>query len=358
METAQVHPIPPKEISLKGIILFIKSRVNYVFSKWITVLICGIIGMLSGLAVSFLVMPKYRAELSFVLEDSKSGGLGAYASLASQFGLDLPGASGGSGIFVGDNILTFLQSRLMVRRVLLSTIMENGRIMSMADRYIEITRMRNKWKNQSSLVDLHYPVAANPEKFSIVQDSILQIIYEHVTKKELDVTKPDKKLSFINVSYTSPDERFAQLFVIRLAKEATDFYIDMKTQRSKTNVDKLQAKADSILALLNIKTVAAAASQDLNLNPIRKIASVNTELVTRDKTILMTMYGEIIKNLELAKMSMAQETPIIQVVDTPILPLKKQKIGKVTGVLIGGILAGVLCVIYLLLRQFYKEIMA
>ncbi|WP_261387554.1 hypothetical protein [Chitinophaga pinensis] len=41
--------------------------------------------------------------MTFVLEDTKSGGLGAYAGLASQFGIDI-GGGGGMGIFL---VITF-----------------------------------------------------------------------------------------------------------------------------------------------------------------------------------------------------------------------------------------------------------
>ncbi len=55
------------------------------------------------------------------------------------------------------------------------------------------------------------------------------------------------------------------------------------------------------------------------------MASIGSELAMRDKTVLQTMYGEVVKNLEISKIAMAQETPIIQIVDMPILPLEKTK---------------------------------
>jgi len=70
------------------------------------------------------------------------------------------------------------------------------------------------------------------------------------------------------------------------------------------------------------------------------------------------MYGEVIKNLELSKISMAQETPVIQIVDKPILPLEKKRFGKLMGLVIGGIAGGFLYVMFLMLKKVYLEIMS
>lgn len=346
-----------EEVSLKELILKIQEWIKYLFSKWLLILVLGILGAGLGLTYSYFKKPDYVANLSFVLEDNKSGGLGGYAGLASQFGIDL-GSASGSGVFAGDNIIEFLRSRLMVERTLLSSFIVNNKPESLADLYIEVNELREKWAKRTDLKDLHFPVNADRKNFTIQQDSLLNEIYLSIIKSNLSVTKPDKKLSFINVRFISKDEKFAKYFTERLVKEATDFYVQTKTKRSKTNVDKLQEKADSIEQLLNRKTYSAAASQDLNLNPSRNMARVSTELVTRDKVVLQTMYAEVVKNLELSRMSMAQETPLIQIVDTPILPLKKERFGKLKGLILGGIIAGLITISCLFIYRFYKKVMA
>jgi len=70
------------------------------------------------------------------------------------------------------------------------------------------------------------------------------------------------------------------------------------------------------------------------------------------------MYAEVVKNLELSKMAMAQETPIVQVVDAPILPLERDNLGKVKGMLLGGFLGGFFVTILLIMRKLYKQVMA
>jgi len=54
--------------------------------------------------------------------------------------------------------------------------------------------------------------------------------------------------------------------------------------------------------------------------------------------------------------TLRKETPLIQVIDTPILPLKKERLGKAMGIVLGGILAGFLIVLVLIVRKVVNEL--
>lgn len=342
-------------VSLKVLILTIREWIAYLLSKWLIILIVGLIGGALGFIIALNKKPRYKGELTFVLEETKSGGLGAYSGLASQFGIDL-GGGGGMGVFSGDNIVEFLKSRLMVEKTLLSPVQYNGKTTTLVDFYIDYNEIRKDWGHLPAMKDLRFPVGANREKFSLQQDSILGMIYQTLVKENLVVEKPDKKLSFVSVVCTTESEAFCKMFIERLVDEAARFYIETKTKRSKAIVDKQQAQVDSIERLLNRQTYSAAKIQDLNMNPVRKIASISGEVALRDKMVLQTMYGEVLKNLEISKMTLSQETPMIQIIDKPILPLKKDKLGKAKGIILGGILAGVLICSLLIIIEVYRRI--
>ena len=42
----------------------------------------------------------------------------------------------------------------------------------------------------------------------------------------------------------------------------------------------------------------------------------------------------------MAKVSLRKETPLLQVIDAPILPLEKEKLGRLKSLVLGGFLAG------------------
>jgi uncharacterized protein involved in exopolysaccharide biosynthesis len=63
-----------------------------------------------------------------------------------------------------------------------------------------------------------------------------------------------------------------------------------------------------------------------------------------------------VKQSELAKVTLRKETPLIQIIDRPILPLKKDKFGKAKGIVIGGFLAGFLGLIFFVFNRFFKSL--
>jgi len=357
MEQKHLSPSSPnEEISLKELVGKVQVWGKYLLRQWKPILLMGLLGAGLGFAYALSKKKQYVAEITFVLEESKSSQLGAYAGIASQFGIDLGGSSG-SGVFSGDNILAFLKSRLMIEKTLLSPVNFKNKTISLADAFVEVYGLKDKWQEKEALKNIQFPFNVAREKFSLVQDSLLATIYTDIADKNLLVEKPDKKLNFIAVKCKSPDEDFSKAFSERLVKEATDFYVETKTKRSKVNVDKLQVKADSLEHLLNQKTYSVAASQDLNLNPARSVAKVSTQVAARDQMVLQTMYGEVVKNLELSRMSMAQETPIIQIIDSPILPLKKEKVSKLKSLVLGGLLGGFLTCFFLVFRRVFRQLM-
>lgn len=346
------------QISLKDIINKMQEWWRYLLSKWLLIILVALVGAALGLVASLMKKPRYEGELTFILEDAKSGGLGQYASIASQFGINLGGSGGGMGVLSDDNILEFLKSRLIVEKALLSTMQTSKGEKTLADVYIEVNEIKTQPKGQPNQPPVSFPVKQARSTFTRAQDSVLNMIWMRISKSELEVDKASKKSGFIMADFQSGNEVLAKLFVERVVDEATQFYIATKTKRSKVNVDALQKKADSLIALLNQKTMAVAEAQDANLNPIRKVLNVRSELASRDKTVLQTIYSEVVKNLELAKITMAQETPIIQIIDAPVYPLKLVRLGKMKGMIIGGFLGGFLICFFLLVRKTIREIVS
>jgi uncharacterized protein involved in exopolysaccharide biosynthesis len=59
----------------------------------------------------------------------------------------------------------------------------------------------------------------------------------------------------------------------------------------------------------------------------------------------------------MAKVTLMRETPLIQIIDRPTLPLKKDKPGKFKSLILGGLLAGFLSLVLLIIQRVGKQIM-
>jgi hypothetical protein len=340
------------EISLKQLIEKVQDAWSFLMKKWLVILSIGLLGGIIGFIYAYFHPIKYASRLTFVVEEGKSGG-GGLASLAGQFGLDL-GGGGSGGVFSGDNILLFLKSEGLCRETLITSYSDKDKAM-LVDKYAEITGLKEDWEGDDEIGAINFSKYANGN-FPRIEDSLFQEIIKEILKNDLSVGKPDKKASFIEVKVLMEDEMLSKLFSERLVNIATERYVDSKTKTKAANVDMLQRRADSLSALLNNKTYSAAASQQslVDANPALRTAPIAAEITTREKTMAATIFGEVVKNLEISKTMLSQETPVIQMVDQSSLPLVKERVEKLKALVIGAILAGFLAVFFLLGQRWFK----
>lgn len=343
------------KVSLKEFILKLGEWYRYLLSKWIILVSAAIIGVLIGFTYAHLKEPVYIAETTFVLEEGEGrGGLGAYAGLASMIGIDLN--AGGGGVFQGDNIIQLYRSRKMIQETLLSKVTFDGKQQLLIDRYIAFNKLRETWDKKPELLDINFSILKS--KFSLQHDSILSKVVEDIRKNYLTVSRPDDKLSILKVEIKSNDELFSKAFADNIVATVNNFYVKTKTKKSSENLAVLQHQADSVRRYLDysIGGVAAAADANPNMNSAFQTLRVPSQRKQVDVQASAAVYQEIVKNLELAKVTFRREKPLIQVIDEPVLPLKKSKLGKLTGLILGGVLSTVLSMFFLIGRQLLKEI--
>jgi hypothetical protein len=350
--------IPNDEISLKELIAKGKEWYAYMLNQWKTIVLAGIIGAVLGLTYSFIKKPVYTATLTFALEDEKGsgGGLGSALGLASSLGLDLGG--GGGSIFTGSNLTELFKSRTMVEQTLMTPITVNGKVISLAEMYIENNEWRDKWKDEPKFKNIQFLPETKRKYFTRVHDSILGEIYKDLSKSSLSVAQKDKKISIIYMDVASTNELFSLYFCEALARQVGKFYVTTKSKKARMNMEILERQTDSIRAELNgaITGVAVANDNTFMLNPalnVRRTPSARRQVDVQANTAILT---ELVKQTELAKVTLRKETPLIQVIDRPILPLMNDKLGKVKGFILGGIIGGFLIFLWLIFKKMFNEL--
>ena len=344
------------EITLKELLEKAKEWYYYLLSQWKFIVLAVVIGAALGLAYSISKKPIYTATLSFALEDEKGGGMSGALGLASSFVIDL-GSSGG-GAFSGSNLNELFKSRSMVEQTLMQPVLDEKDTISLAELYIRTKEWRKGWNEKVKLKLIQFPPLTKRKYFTREHDSIMGKMYEDLSKTSLTVAQKDKKVSIISIDVKSENESFAKAFSETLAKQVSDFYVDTKSKKARMNMAILQKQTDSIRAELNaaINGVAIANDNTFMLNPalnVNRAPSAKRQVDVQANTAILT---ELVKQTELAKVTLRKETPLIQIIDSPILPLPKEKFGKAKGILIGGIIVGLFSVFVLILRFVIREI--
>ncbi len=331
-------------VSLLEIAEQAQSWLRYFLSRWKSILLIALLGAILGVGYSMVKRTYYTATTSFVLEEESSGmggKLGQYAGLAATVGIDIDALGGSNGIFQGDNITALYRSQTMLRKTLLSKAKIDGKEVLMADYYVKMLRVNKFAYFFDKYKDLHFQPGFESTQ-SRLADSLLNVMIRDIDKKYLVVGKPDKKLNLINVSYRAPKDEFAVAFNQKLVAQVNDFYVRTKTKKSLDNIKVLQHQTDSVRAVMESAIGMASRTLDLtpNLNQARQ--SVRTNPVQRsqfnaeaNKAILT----ELVKNLELSKMTFLKNKPLIQVIDEPHLPLPDDKLRKSIMAVFGATIA-------------------
>ncbi|MGF7079880.1 hypothetical protein ABIB50_002224 [Mucilaginibacter sp. UYCu711] len=348
------YPYEP-EFSFKKLISERIGDIKFVLQYKQTLVLALIIGGLLGALTTWLWSPTYTARLTFVVDDSKSaGGSGGLSALAGLAGMDLNALGGGSGVLAGDNVQELVKSHKLIKATLVTAY---DSTQTLADRYAAVYKLNKKWLKYSPDGKItRFPL--NGTQNTRLQDSLLHEMTTLILDGEFGIAKTDKKLGFFEVNVTMKDEKLAQLFCNRMIKAATDFYINTKTKRLRYNVQRLQQRVDSIGAMLNHKTYTSAAASKgiLDINPAYTSPNADIEVKERDKILLTTTYTETVKSLETSKTMLAQETPTVQIVDEPELPLKKNRIKYYLIIPVGVLLSGILFSFYVLATRKRSKI--
>ncbi len=346
------------EISLRELLDKAKEWYLYLLSQWKVIVLAVLVGASIGLAYSLTTKPVYTASLSFALEDGKSGdgGLGSALGLASSLGLDLGGGSAG-GAFSGSNLNDLFISRRIVEQTLMQPVVYEKDTISIVEMYVRINGWRKAWTDNPKLKGIQFPPLTKRKYFTRVQDSIMGDIYNNLTKTNLFVGPKDKKASLTSIEFKSDNELFAKTFCEALVDEVSQFYVDTKSQKARINMDILIKQRDSIRAELNggITSVAVADDNTFMLNPamnIKKTTSTKKQIDVQSNSAILT---ELIKQAELAKVALRKDTPLIQVIDRPILPLPNERFSTTKGILIGGFLFGFLAVVVFFIKKIITE---
>jgi hypothetical protein len=340
------------QFTLKEVFQNVKDWLSYFLSQWKVLILAGIIGLGVGAMVSIFKKPVFHGETSFVLEEGDAGGMGQMSGLASLVGVNLGSLGGTSGLFQGDNIMELYRSDRMLGETLLSPF-DGGQLL--IDRFVSFEELDQKWASKVNFEAMDFSIPR--DSFTVSQDSVVKEVSKLIRENQLSVAKPDRKLTIIQVSISSKDELFAKVFNERLVEKVNGFYFETKTKKTGENLSILQTQADSVRAILDESVDAYAAASDRvpNVNPLLSSATVESRKRQIDVQATGAVYQEIVKNLEIAKVNHRNNSPLIQIIDQPRLPLKRTEIRLVKGMVFGAFGMGFLTLLMLYFRRLYQK---
>jgi hypothetical protein len=345
------------EISLVDVYIKIIRTFTYLWSKKRSIVLVGIVGSSMGLLYAFLKPVEYKSKLTFIVDQAGANkGLGALGGIASSFGFG--GLGGDGGLYENKvNLMGFIKSRSLIEKTLLQTI--PGTHQTFADRFVKVYKWDEELKENPKLKNIHFAPNYQRESFSIAKDSVLFEIYRFIIENEkLEVEVPDDEGNIIAINSKFQNDTFANYFPKVLLNEVSISYVNAKTKLVKDNVQILQHQTDSVRKELNEALFNTAYQTDevFGLNPafnVKRVPANKEQIDVRASSVLLE---ELIKNLELAKVQLKDQTPLIEVIDEPRFPLEELKPGKLKMIVIFGVVFGTITLVFLLSLEFLKKL--
>jgi hypothetical protein len=349
----QHHHSLSDEISFKEILINISKINRYIISKWKIILAMIIIGAVAGYSWANSKDLKYVAVSTFLVQDPGTP-LPSSTDFSSFLGLR---NSDGGSLFQGENLILLYQTRFMIKKTLLSKIPDSNNE-HLLDRYLKINNLRQVWALDPKLrhIDFYKQYDKKQKKIIRIQDSLMTEIVNDIRSNYLNVNVASR-LNMMRVEVRARDEEFAKMLNDQIVNTVNDFYIQTKTKKATDNVLLLKNQTDSITSALTGSMYKTASSVQINSNPAREVLRLPTQRGQVITEINRAMLNELARDLEVSKMALRKETPLIQIMDEPVLPLEKEKISRVKWAIIGAVGFAALTWGFLSLIYIYKKIL-
>ena len=344
------------EIRLKDVIVKVRQLKIELFARWKFIFIISLLFALIGVLYAMKKHTNYKAELNFVVEDNSGGAgmLGKYSGIASQFGFDLGG--GGSTTFSEANILELLTSRRVVEGALLSEVSVNGEKDLLINYHLKFNNYRELWFNNTpEIKNLFFNDDRN--HFTLLHDSVLYVAWKNISENVLEIQLNDQS-NIISVTCQSKNELFAKLLAENIVAEVKEFYTYTQTAKARNSLEFIQNRADSVLNELKLAELSYARHKDSNFGMMRAQDLLEEMRLKREVEILNVMYGEIIKNLEISKVTLLNQKPLINIIDNPRLPLEEIRFSAMKGLLLFGLFGAILTTLYITFAYLIKDALA
>jgi uncharacterized protein involved in exopolysaccharide biosynthesis len=336
-----------QEIDLRDIFLTIKELKDEIFINKFRVLIFIFLCISTSVFLISIQDSKFKAELSFVVEDTqKSPSLSSMSGLASTFGFDMFGSS--NSTFSQKNIMELLKTRGVVSKALLQSAIVSGKDDLFIHHYISIYDLNSDWDKNLKRLSFN-------NDLDLMHDSIMTMVWVRIIEDELSVEIRNDKTDIIYLSFICSNEKFAKLFSESLIAEMSRMYVLYQTKQSTNTIDFLQNRADSVFLVLETAEEEYARVKDINQRIIKASGRLKELQLMRNVEVLNTMYLELVKNIEMSKLTLLNKTPIIQVIDKPILPLEDTKISVLLISIISFFLALFISVFYIIIRKLVND---
>ncbi len=325
------------EIRLRDVAQFLKvSRGRILAGALIGLVIGGLYAFNKPNVYTTLVtvMPEIQAK--------GTGGLGNLGSLAGLAGIDISSATGAGMDAIRPDIypdilqsmpfaLQLLQqpvySQFLQKETSLQAFLEAQDRQSLLGGFMDSDDGPTSPINKSRNPDTSLQITKRQEK-------LVRQIHTSVAASY------DKKTGIIQVTASFADPVTAA-DVARLSLEYLTTYItSYRTEKARSQVRFLTNQVDDAKRRYQLTEFALSSYKDQNRSLFLNTAKIEEQRLQADFMLAQTVFNDLSKQLEQAKIKVSEESPVFKILEPPTVPLRKSAPNRAL-ILMGFILAGI-----------------
>lgn len=319
--------------------------------KWLIIGITTVFTIGGGF-YAFFLKEEFKSEGKILPEvQGKTGSMGQFAGLAALAGVDLGSAAGGVDAVRPDLYPDVLISTPFFLRLF------QEKIKDRANKELTFQSFYNKEVLNGEINEkdqtIKYPKSDNYVSFNRQTEKNIKDLKERI------LCTYDKKVGVITISVKMPDP-VVSANVTRFAMNyLTDYIINYRTEKQKRDLDFLAERLNAAKGKYYINQSKKATYTDqMPLNALRlQSADLQRERIESEYKISSSFYNSLLQKYEEAKLKIQQETPVIKVLEPPVVPNLRSEPKKnliiFTAFLIGNFISIILSI---LINKNYNQI--
>ncbi|CCH56970.1 lipopolysaccharide biosynthesis protein [Fibrisoma limi BUZ 3] len=320
------------EIRLSDVIQFLKESRR-------TVIIGAIIAAMMGTLYSFTKSNQYISQVSVMPEIQAKGvgGLGNLGSLAGLAGISLDNAGGGGETIRPDLYPNILQSvpfglhmlkqpvysQLLNKKLTVEEFYKQFNEQTLLGKFIgkgigeKESETKNTYNNNIKTLQL-----------TKKQEGLISIIHNSVTATF------DKKTGIMSISAEMPDPVVAASTAQLALEYLTNYVTSYRTEKARQQVFFLTRQLREAKNRYQASEYALSSYRDRNRSLYLNTAKIEEQRLQADFILAQGVYNDLSKQLEQAKIKVAEEAPVFKTLEPPRVPLIKSS-PKRTLIIIG-----------------------
>ncbi len=318
-----------------------------IWKEKIWIIFITILFAIGGLAYAFSLREEFTANGKILPEyQSKVGGLGQFAGLASLAGVDLSSATSGGGDAVRPDLYPDVLKSTPFFLDLFKFKVKNKENKEMAfsqfyDTYVLDNEIKDEYKK------IKFPASEQYIAISYQTEDNLKDLRERIS------ASIDKKSGLLTVTVKMPDPVVATLITKYSMDYLTNYITNYRTEKAKKDLDFLAERLDAAKGKYYNNQAKKAQYSDQYQQSMIKLqsADLQRERIESEYKISSSFYNTLLQKYEEAKLKIQQETPVIKVLDPPVVPNKKSEPKKAIIAIFSAFLGGIIGLIFALLRK-------